>query len=99
MGIQTTPPTLSNTSPIAKPDSRAASPAKSQLSPKNVKSGVPKVIKLVNGKSLPPGLVPCAPPPGTKLIPCSPPNRTPPIIPKKSLFDIEETETDILDRV
>ena len=32
--IQTTPPTLSNTSPIAKPDSRPASPTKSQLTPK-----------------------------------------------------------------
>ena len=56
----------------------------------------PKVIKLVNGLRLPPGLVPCAPPPGAKLVPCSPPthlmklnkNKTA----KPSLFDLESTD-------
>ena len=69
---------------------------------------VAKVIRLVNGKSLPRGVVPCAPPPGAKLVPTAPPSDAklvpspspapaPPAA-KKSVFDVDETE-DLLSRV
>jgi len=92
--------TSDSISPITKPiNTPPASPINKQITPNNLKLGVPKVIKLVNGKSLPPGLVPCAPPPGTKLVPCAPPNKLSSKMPKESMFDIEVTETDILDKV
>ena len=54
-----------------------------------------KVIKLVGGRGLPRGLVPCAPPPGAKLVPCSPPSHVRRDVSKTSrpsLFDLDDTD-------